>query len=239
MPRPLPLLPRAAAQTPPFPALALPCLSAQTLMLTLSCQARGPLLLLGRRQRPCFCRSVPLFPSGPTDRVTEPGRPGSHASAWWGPGFSGNLACPAASQTQRPFQSSRAHSSYQSGGLGPASPVTQPPRPAPRSKGNAAKLGLGLVSLQELGCHGGICHSHQRPAAAAGSEHPRTLGCRCSTAPQHRAAAHGRCEWGRAAGGHGRYRAAIAVTRGRPRPRGHFSLLLFPQWGSVIRGNLP
>nr|XP_048293417.1 N-acetylgalactosamine-6-sulfatase isoform X1 [Myodes glareolus] len=160
-------------------------------MLTLSCQARSPPLLLGRWRRPCFCRSVPLFPSGSTDRVTQPGRPGSHASAWWGPGFSGSLACPAASQTQRPCPSGRAHSSCQSGGLGPASPVTQPPRPAPRSKGTAAKLGLGL-SLQELGCHGGICHSHQKPAAAAGSEHPRTPGHRCSTAPQHRAAAHGR-----------------------------------------------
>lgn len=173
-------------------------------MLTLSCQARSPPpLLLGRWRRPCFCRSVPLFPSGPTDRVTQPGRPGSHASAWWGPGFSGSLACPAARQTQRPCPSGRAHSSCQLGGLGPASPVTQPPRPAPRSKGNAAKLGLGL-SLQELGCHGGICHSHQKPAAAAGSEHPRTPGHKCSTAPQHRAAAHGRCEWGRAARGHGR-----------------------------------
>lgn len=40
-------------------------------------------------------------------------------------------------------------------------------------------------------------------------------------------------------GEHGRYRAATAVTRGRPRPRGPFSLLLFPQWGSVFREDLP
>lgn len=74
-----------------------------------------------------------------------------------------------------------------------------------------------LAPLRVLGCHGGICCSDPRLAAAAGSERPRTLGLRGSTAPQHRADAHGRCEWGRAAGGHGRCRAATQRWRGGPR----------------------
>lgn len=71
-------------------------------------------------------------------------------------------------------------------------------------KGTAARLGLSLAWLcsRSLDCHDGLFHSDQGPAAtAAGTECSRTLGCRCSAAPQHCATAHGRRKWGRAAGG--------------------------------------
>uniref|UniRef100_A0ABK0LMY2 Galactosamine (N-acetyl)-6-sulfatase n=1 Tax=Rattus norvegicus TaxID=10116 RepID=A0ABK0LMY2_RAT len=62
-------------------------------------------------------------------------------------------------------------------------------------KGTAARLGLSLAWLcsRSLDCHDGLFHSDQGPAAtAAGTECSRTLGCRCSAAPQHCATAHGR-----------------------------------------------
>lgn len=89
-PRPLPLPPRAAAQTPPFSTVALPCLSAQTLMLTLSCQARSPPLLLGRWRRPAsvapshFSRQAPQIVSlslaGPALTLRLGGVPASLAA---------------------------------------------------------------------------------------------------------------------------------------------------------------
>lgn len=108
-------------------------------------------------------------------------------------------------------------------------------------KGTAAGLGLSLAWLcsRSLDCHDGLYHSYQGPAAAAaGTECSRTLGCRCSAASQHRATAHGRCKWGRAAGGTRKPQGGEQRPEGGPDP-GVTSLTVSAVGVGVQRGPFP
>lgn len=100
--RPRPLPPSAVAQTPPLSTAApprRPALPQAPFWSGAKPTSRVRTLAVPS----CRCRSVSLFLPGLSlaCHVTEPGRSG--CAAWWGPGFSGSLSCPAASQTLTPF----------------------------------------------------------------------------------------------------------------------------------------